>query len=138
MKDFFISFNKADRDVALWIARALQKNNYTTVIQAEEMPPGSNLVIEMDRAVKETERTIAVLSPDYLTSLFTQPEWAAAFRNDPTGEKRLLIPVRECAPQGLPSKDCRICAICISIVPTVLCYRYTACQIERNGAIPWR
>lgn len=33
-------------------------------------------------------------SPDYLQALYTQPEWAAAFAQDPTGEKGLLIPVR--------------------------------------------
>jgi len=103
MKDFFISYNKADRDVAVWIAQVLQESNYSTIVQAEDMLPGSNFVLEMDRAVKQTRRTIAVLSPDYLTSLYTQPEWAAAFRNDPTGEKGLLIPVRvrACQPEGL-------------------------------------
>jgi hypothetical protein len=57
----------------------------------------------MQKAASEAERTIAVLSPDYLDSRFTQPEWAAAFAQDPTGEKRLLVPVRvrECDLKGL-------------------------------------
>ena len=43
------------------------------------------------------------LIPDFLTSLFTRPEWAAAFVGDPTGEERKLLPVRvrECKPGGL-------------------------------------
>jgi len=51
----------------------------------------------------DAERTLAILSPDYLASLFTQPEWAAAFAMDPTGQDGRLIPVRvrECASQGL-------------------------------------
>ena len=53
-----------------------------------------NFVLEMDRATKEAERTIAVLSDDYLKALYTQPEWAEAFRRNPTGEKSLLLPVR--------------------------------------------
>jgi|GEM_PF-1512231 len=47
----------------------------------------------MDNASRETDRTIAVLSPNYLSALYTQPEWAAAFAEDPTGEKRNLLPV---------------------------------------------
>ncbi len=48
----------------------------------------------MQKAATEAKRTIAVLSPDYVSAIFTQPEWAAAFVQDPTGSKRQLIPVR--------------------------------------------
>lgn len=48
----------------------------------------------MDRAARETEHTICVLSPNYIQSHFTPPEWAAAFSQDPEGEKRKIIPVR--------------------------------------------
>ena len=49
------------------------------------------------------KRTIAVLSPQYLNALYTQPEWAAAFRRDPKGEQGILVPVRveECEVTGL-------------------------------------
>ena len=65
--------------------------------------PGSNFVLEMQRAASECERTVAVLSPDYLESAFTQPEWAAAFAGDPTGKSRKLVPVRvrQCEIEGL-------------------------------------
>jgi hypothetical protein len=44
-----------------------------------------------------------VISPDYITGLYTRAEWAAAFAQDPAGEERALLPirVRECDPQGL-------------------------------------
>jgi TIR domain len=102
-KDFFISYNKADRQWAEWIAWHLEAENYTTVIQAWDFMPGSNFVEKMDQATKLAERTIAVLSPDFLEARFTQPEWAAAFAKDPTGEKRSLIPVlvRPCQLSGL-------------------------------------
>lgn len=66
------------------------------------MGPGSNFVHEMQRAAEQCERTIIVLSPNFLSAEYTQPEWAQAFARDPTGEKRLLIPVRvaECALEG--------------------------------------
>ena len=102
-KDFFISYTSADRSWAEWIAWQLEQENYTTIIQAWDIQPGSNFVLEMDIAAKTAERTIAVLSPDYFTSNFTLSEWAAAFRRDPKGEHRFLVPVRvhECDVEGL-------------------------------------
>jgi hypothetical protein len=102
-KHFFISYNKADRAWAVWIAWQLEEAGYTTISQAWDFRPGGNFVLDMQRAAEQAERTIAVLSPDYLTSQFTQPEWAAAFGQDPTGENSTLLPVRvrECDPQGL-------------------------------------
>jgi tetratricopeptide (TPR) repeat protein len=103
MKDFFISYNKADRELAEWIARQLTDGGYSVVIQAWDILPGDNFVLAMHRFASEAERTIAVLSPDYLTSAYTPSEWAAAFAQDPTGEKRTLVPVRvrECSLEGL-------------------------------------
>lgn len=102
MKDFFISYNSADKAWAEWIAWQLEANDYTTILQAWDFS-GSNFVLEMHRALKDSERTILVFSLDFLKADFTQPEWAAVFVKDPTGEKRLLRPVRvrECKPDGL-------------------------------------
>jgi hypothetical protein len=102
-KDFFVSYNSADKDWAEWIAWTLESVEYTTVIQAWDFRPGQNFVLEMQRAAADCKHTLMVLSPDYLASVFTQPEWAAAFAQDPTGEKRILIPlrVRPCELPGL-------------------------------------
>jgi hypothetical protein len=94
MKDFSISYTKADQAWAAWIAWTLEAAGYSTVIQAWDFLPGSNFVLEMQRAATEANRTIAVLSQKYLESTFTQPEWAAAFAQDPQGKKQKLIPVR--------------------------------------------
>ena len=103
MKNFFISYNKADRAWAEWIAWQLEEAGYSVSIQAWDFRPGGNFVLGMQRAVAESQRTLAVLSPDYLASCFAAPEWAAAFAQDPTGEKGLLLPVRvrDCEPRGL-------------------------------------
>jgi hypothetical protein len=102
-KDFFVSYNSADRQWAEWIAWQLEETGYTTVLQAWDFRPGSNFVLEMQRAATKAKRTIAVLSQAYLDALYTQPEWAAAFGRDPTGEKGALLPVRvqECDLEGL-------------------------------------
>jgi tetratricopeptide (TPR) repeat protein len=103
MNDFFVSYNRADRAWAEWIAWQLEAAGYTVVVQAWDFLAGHNFVLDMQRAASEAQRTIAVLSPDYLASRFTQPEWAAAFAQDPTGEHGLLLPVRVrvCEPKGL-------------------------------------
>jgi len=102
-RDFFISFNSADRLYATWIAYELEQAGYTTYFQHWDFSPGSNFVLEMQNAASQSDRTIAVLSQDYLDALFTQPEWSAALVQDPTGAKRMLIPVRVqvCQPRGI-------------------------------------
>jgi len=103
VKDFFISYNSADKTWAEWTAWTLEEAEYTTVLQAWDFRPGSNFVLEMQRAASEAERTIAILSPAYLNADYTHPEWAAALVQDPTGEKGTLIPirVRKCDLKGL-------------------------------------
>jgi hypothetical protein len=101
--DFFISYNKADRDWAEWIAWVLEEAGYSVVIQAWDIRPGKNFVIEMQRAICDAARTIPVLSLNYIDAEFTQPEWAATFVQDPTGKNAKLVPVivRKCDPPGL-------------------------------------
>ena len=99
----FISYNRADRDWAEWIAGTIETAGYKPIIQAWDFRPGENFVLRMQQAAAEAHITIAVLSEAYLKAEFTQPEWAAAFAQDPRGEKRKLIPVRVtlCSPEGL-------------------------------------
>jgi hypothetical protein len=99
---FFISYNKADRIWAEWIAWHLEEAGYTTIIQAWDFRPGMNFVFEMHEAVQQADRTIAVLSTNYLEALYTYPEWQAAFKQEPRGEQGILVPVRiqECTPPG--------------------------------------
>lgn len=102
-RDFFISYNQADEQWAKWIAAVLEVEGYTTFLQAWDFRPGGNFVLDMHNALKQSERFIAVLSPDYLDSLYCQAEWAAAFTKDPNSEKNLFIPVRvtNIKPEGL-------------------------------------
>src|SRR6266487_4373437 len=102
-KDFFVSYNKADRAWAEWITWQLEAEGYSTILQAWDFRPGSNFIIQMDTAAKAAKRTLAVLSPNYLDAVYTQPEWAAALVQDPTGQEGKVLPVRvrECTSSGL-------------------------------------
>ena len=43
---------------------------------------------------QRSERTIAVLSPQYFKGKYSHAEWTAVFRDDPKGEDGLLVPAR--------------------------------------------
>ena len=102
-KDFFISYNKADATWAEWIAWVLEEHGKTVVIQVWDFRPGGNFVLDIQSATQNCDRTIAVLSEDYLNAIYTQPEWAAAWNQDPTASDRKLLPIRvaPCKPTGL-------------------------------------
>jgi len=103
MADFFISYTSADTAWAEWIGFVLEEEGFTAIIQVWDFRPGSNFVLEMQKAASEADRTIMVLSPDYLTSQFASSEWASAFAQDPQGLNGKLVPivVRDCQPMGL-------------------------------------
>jgi TIR domain len=103
MTDFFVSYTTADKIWAEWIAYVLEEAGWSTIIQAWDFRPGSNFILEMQRAASEAGRTITVLSPDYLKSHFASSEWAAAFTLDPQGFQNKLVPivVRRCEIRGL-------------------------------------
>ena len=79
MTNFFISYNQADREWAEWIAWQLEEAGYTTIHQGWDFHPADNFPIKINEALRDSERLIAVLSPDYVTSNFAAAEWAAAF-----------------------------------------------------------
>jgi TIR domain len=134
-QDFFISYTAVNRSWAEWIAVQLEAAGYTTVLQAWDFRPGSDFVHEMQQATTLTGRTIAVLSPAYFGSKFSEAEWRAAFANDPTGEQGLLVPVRvqECQPPGLLASR-----IYIDLVDTdeATAKRLLLTGVDQSGARP--
>ncbi len=102
-KDFFISYVSTDHSWAEWIAWQIEEAGYSAVLQDWDFRPGSNIILEMHRALQKAKRTIIILSPEYLKALDTHSEWASAFFQDPLGEKGMLVPVKvkECELKGL-------------------------------------
>lgn len=101
--DFFISRAGPDAEWAQWIADSLVAAGYTVVLQDWDFRPGQDFVAEMDRAMRDSSRTIAVLSRSYERALFTVPEWTHAVARDPTGHQALLVPVKvdDIVPEGI-------------------------------------
>jgi hypothetical protein len=100
---FFISYTRNDLAWAEWIAFQLEAAGCKTILQAWDFRPGSNFVLQMHEALREAERVVAVLSPEYLSKPFPQAEWAAVIAEDPIGKGHRLVPVRvvDCDPEGL-------------------------------------
>ena len=92
--DFFITYHAADQERAEWTARVLQEAGYTTELQSWDFWSNSSFILEMFAVSGIAERTIALISPDYLAESLDRPEWTAAHAQDPTGELGILLPVR--------------------------------------------
>jgi tetratricopeptide (TPR) repeat protein len=92
--DFFLSYAQADRAWAEWIAGILEAAGYRVFIQAWDSVPGSNWLQAMQAGTRDAARVIAVLSHDYLDSVYCAAEWQAAWARDPDGTGRLLLTVR--------------------------------------------
>jgi hypothetical protein len=88
VKDFFISYNNADKKWAEWIAWQLEEAGYSVEIQAWDSQFGENFIKWMNEASKNCRRTMAILSKAYFTGRFSEDEWTAAFY------KNRLLPVR--------------------------------------------
>jgi tetratricopeptide (TPR) repeat protein len=102
-KTFFISRAGADAAWAQWIADWLTEASYSVILQDWDFKKGQDFIVEMDRAMRKSERTIVILSRHFEKALFTVPEWTNAIARDPTGHKSLLIPVRidDILPEGI-------------------------------------
>jgi hypothetical protein len=91
-RDFFVSFNHADRTWASWIAWVLEEDGYSVFFQDWDFR--GNFVEHMNRAHGQAQRTVAVLSDHYFGSEFTIAEWSARFAQDPASRHDRLVPVK--------------------------------------------
>ncbi len=105
--DFLISYTSRDQTWAEWIAATLEAEGYQTHIAAWDVRPGENVVMAMDQATKQADRTLLVLSAAYLADA-RGVEWTVAFLRDPQGKDGWC----RCALSIVPFKACsrRFCA----------------------------
>ncbi|MDR0698213.1 MAG: toll/interleukin-1 receptor domain-containing protein, partial [Tannerella sp.] len=99
-KDFFISYAESDGGWATWIAQTLEENGYTVTIMDWDFRPGELFPVEMDKAIRNCERFIAVLSKAYHKSYFSTEEWANFFAKKGYGNI-ISVRVENYKPEGL-------------------------------------
>ena len=78
LKDYFISRAGDDAPWAQWIAWQLEAAGYSVIVQDWDFGPGGNFISSMRDALDTARTTIAVYSPAYFASKYTEDEWTAA------------------------------------------------------------
>ena len=94
MKDFFISYTSSDENMATWIAAVLEKEGYTTVIQAWDFNVGDNFVERMNDALINSKCLILVLSNAYFDSNWCRVEWISKLAEQVSTGERKILPIR--------------------------------------------
>ena len=102
--DVFLSYRRQE-PVKSWVRKVLERRlvdeGLRVCIDYRSFRPGAPLVLEMARAVEDSRYTLAVLSPAYLESNFTELESVLAEHLGlEQTERRLLAIMREpCRPR---------------------------------------
>jgi tetratricopeptide (TPR) repeat protein len=98
--DFFISYTGCDEEQAKWIVEVLGKRGYSCFCQYKDIKPGQNFLLEMDKAIKNCERIISILSQAYMQSFHADEEWTGFLAQKKYAN---IIPVRieDFKPDGL-------------------------------------
>lgn len=93
-KDFFVSYNKNDKDWAKWVAGTLEENNYTVYLQAWDISPGDDFIARMNDFLKLSKNYIAIWSNSFATSPYCTTEFNTAFNERLKKKFELFLPIR--------------------------------------------
>jgi len=91
--DAFISYSHRDREFAEMLLTELEKRGFKVAIDYKDFSVGSPVILEMERFIANSRHTIIVVSPDYLSSAWTEFEALMASTSDPAGRLRKIIPI---------------------------------------------
>jgi tetratricopeptide (TPR) repeat protein len=92
--DVFISYSHHDADWVLgWLLPRLKGAHLRTCIDVEDFDLGAPPLKEMERAVRESRKTVLVLTPRYLASEWTEFEAILTQTLDPGARRRRVIPI---------------------------------------------
>ena len=88
-RDFFVSFNQADREWATWIAWVLNANGHGVFFQDWDFR--GSFIEQMHQAILRSKKTLVVLSDGYLRSEYARSEAWAALARDPVGRQDRVV-----------------------------------------------
>ena len=71
-RDFFVSFNQADREWATWIAWVLNANGHGVFFQDWDFR--GSFIEQMHQATLRSKKTLVVLSDSYMRSEYARSE----------------------------------------------------------------
>lgn len=92
--DVFINYSHRDTD---WVTKkllpSLEEQRLRVCLDFRDFELGASNIIELERAVVESRKTLVVLTPDYLNSQWTEFENILIQTTDPAESARNLIPI---------------------------------------------
>jgi len=93
--DVFVSYRHdgVDRTFATELVSALEADGYRVAIDERDFPANASFLQEMERAIRQSRFTVAVISPRYLESGHTEEEAIITKVLDMGDRKRRLIPL---------------------------------------------
>jgi hypothetical protein len=101
VRDVFISYSHQDEE---WVDKVLvpelRANGIDVLIDAEHFEPGPAALQNMADAVAGAQRTLVVLTPNWVASQWTVYEGLLTAYDDPTGARGKMIPIlrQKCDP----------------------------------------
>ncbi|MCL1999013.1 MAG: TIR domain-containing protein [Turicibacter sp.] len=93
-RDFFISYNKADKKWAKWVAGTLENFGYTTNIQAWDIRPGDDFISKMNEFLEYSKAFIPILSEEYMKSPYCEKELSVALNKHLKTPEYRFFPIR--------------------------------------------
>jgi hypothetical protein len=92
--DIFISYSHTDRKwVQDQLLPMLEQAGLTICLDYRDFEIGAPSLVNMERAVEESQHTLLVLTPAWIESQWTDFESLLAATRDPTGRQRKLLPL---------------------------------------------
>lgn len=89
-KDFFISYSTANEAAAREVAGILDDLGRTYIVQFRDFAQ-QNFVNAMNDGLAQSERLIALYSPEYMTSGHCLAEWNVFYNRDPSSAQRRIV-----------------------------------------------
>jgi len=99
--DVFVSYSHLD---GAWVAEVLvtklRDGGLKVMLDESDFVPGASSIENMSNAVKQSRRTLVVLTPEWVSSDWTHFEALLTTQLDPSGRERRLIPImrKPCKP----------------------------------------
>ena len=94
----FLCHTGANKDWVRKLARSIESeptdgSNLRVFFDEWDIKPGSNIVLELDRALAKSRFIGVVLSPEMLEADWPSMEWTIAVSKDPSGRKGQVLPI---------------------------------------------
>src|SRR5688572_14907320 len=99
--DVFISYSHVDGQwVSGVLVAKLRDGGLNVLLDETDFIPGASSIENMTNAVRQSRRTLVVLTPEWVSSDWTQFEALLTTQLDPSGRERRLIPImrKPCKP----------------------------------------